>query len=536
MKKPRALLINPPVHDFALYDHFLQPYGLFRLEELLTEAGYDVDFIDALDISDPLSLKRFGPPVRRPDGTGKFFRQAIPFPAADPGPGGLPETAASMAGNPSGSGAPAWFSDPGRSYARYGIAEESLREAVSGKAGGRAAPDIVLVTTGMTYWYPGVVEACRIVQELHPGVPILAGGIYASLMPGHCERATGATAVPGPAEGNLSPVLERLGFPPLGEARGEDRGEGSEQGRGEGRGEGCGTTENYVSAIKPVKNGDLHGCGDAIKGCSAGHLHAGTTGSTRIATRNTRLETARIRGSGVLRLSTGCPFHCAYCASRAIDPRFRRGDPARAYEEFSALYDAGIRNFGFYDDALLFEKERLLFPFLDMIERGGQTPSFYLPNACHARYIDRETAARMMRGGFREVRIGYESASPGFHDEYGVKFGPDAVVNAVEALRAAGYTRNRIRLYIIAGLPGQTREEAEKTVRFSLDMGARPVLTEYSPIPGSELWDRCVRECRLPLADEPLFQNNTLFPMEWGGFTRADLEELKRMARAETEE
>jgi radical SAM superfamily enzyme YgiQ (UPF0313 family) len=562
VRRPRALLINPPIYDFALFDHYFQPYGLFRLEELLTSTGYEVSAIDALDITDPRSINRLGRPTRRPEGTGKFFRQATPFPGTDApaagtlAAGGTPRAGTRKNGSfparsSAGSRIPAPFADPGRSYARYGIVRESLREAIR-----RATPDIAFVTTGMTYWYPGVVEVYRIVSELFPRVPILAGGIYASLLPEHCQRVTGATPVPGPAEENLPPVLERLGFPPLASGKaaadaatgtGYTGRTGSVEGTNSAGGIGmvCGTAENDMTAVGAA-GGTME---NALSQAGAGSV-AGGTGAARETAENSlspaeapprqparfRIKTALRRGAGILRLSAGCPFRCAYCASRAIAPCFREGDPVAAYTEFDGLYRAGVRNFAFYDDAILFAKERLLFPFLERIREKRQTPAFYMPNACHAGYLDGETAKALMAGGFREVRIGFESASPEFHAEYGIKYGPDAVGAAVEAARTAGYQRNQIRLYILAGMPGQTREEIEESVRFALALGARPVLAEYSPVPGSPLWERCVSECRFPIADEPLYQNNTLFPMEWEGLTRADLEELKGIARGGTRE
>ena len=36
---------------------------------------------------------------------------------------------------------------------------------------------------------------------------------------------------------------------------------------------------------------------------------------------------------------------------------------------------------------------------------------------------------------------------------------------------------------------------------------------------------------RYPLAEEPLFQNNSLFPMEWEGFSARDLSAIKNEVR-----
>ena len=58
-------------------------------------------------------------------------------------------------------------------------------------------PDAVLVGCNMTYWYPGAVEAARVVGERWPGVPVVLGGIYATLCTDHARRHIDAQVIPG---------------------------------------------------------------------------------------------------------------------------------------------------------------------------------------------------------------------------------------------------------------------------------------------------------------------------------------------------
>ena len=168
-RRPRALLLFPPIYDFALYDLFLKPYALCKLGAWLERAGYKVRLINAMDYRDPLSAAVLGSPRREARGTGKFFRQVVPTPPA-------------VAGMK-------------RSYARYGIVAESLEARISAEE-----PDVVLVSAGMTYWYPGVVEAIRIVKKAFPRVEVILGGIYPTLCPQHARTASGAdVVVSGPA-------------------------------------------------------------------------------------------------------------------------------------------------------------------------------------------------------------------------------------------------------------------------------------------------------------------------------------------------
>ena len=76
-----------------------------------------------------------------------------------------------------------------RRFRRYGAKREEMEAEL------RAAktPDLVLVTTIMTYWYPGAVEAVRLVRTVFPKAKIVVGGIYTSLCPSHAAEQMAAS-------------------------------------------------------------------------------------------------------------------------------------------------------------------------------------------------------------------------------------------------------------------------------------------------------------------------------------------------------
>ena len=451
--RPKALLVQPPIYDFALYDLFLKPYGLLRIGRWLAEGGWDVVFVNGLDYEDAASAAVLGRPKRALDGTGKFFRKIVPSPAA-------------LAGERT------------RPFARYGILPEVFRGKIAAAGEGGRAPDLILLSTGMTYWYLGAEEAAALCRSVFPRAPLAAGGIYASLMPAHCAARTGADfVVQGEAEERLPEILESLGLP---------------------------------APKEPFPRGPL-------------------------------LLPEIFRDSGVLRLNTGCPFRCDYCASSRLASSFVPGSPEEAFrtlEETISSY--GTKSFAFYDDALLYGKKELLFPFLERVvevyghvdtRMAGEGPNFYLPNAIHVRYLDDETCRLLRAAGFRDIRLGFESASADFHHRHDGKFLPDSFPAAVDSLKAAGFPEAALSVYILAGLPGQLAEDVEQSVRFVRKFGLRVHLAEFSPVPGSRLWEECVRLCPYPLAEEPLFHNNSFFPLAWDGFSVEDLDRIKRLAR-----
>ena len=98
-------------------------------------------------------------------------------------------------------------------------------------------------------------------------------------------------------------------------------------------------------------------------------------------------------------------------------------------------------------------------------------------------------------------------------------------------LKSVGFGGSQIGVYILAGLPGQYWEEVEETIRFVAPYGVRIYVAEYSPVPGTPMFEESVKLSQFPIGEEPLLQNNTLFPLRWKGFTFEDLNRLKDLAR-----
>jgi len=368
-----------------------------------------------------------------------------------------------------------------RRFGRYGILPEVFEARVR-----QSKPGLVLITSQMTYWYLGVAEAVRIVKKYHPGVPVAVGGVYATLMPEHCREYTGADEV---VEGDfflrLPSLLERWGFPAP-----EDLSDG-------------GTGLSFPAACKTSRD-ELFPL----------------------------MEASVWKDAGVVRLNTGCPYRCTYCASHSIEPGFRAGNYRRAFEYIREMYESlHIRNFAFYDDALLVRKEEVLLPLLEEILRHDMKLRIYTPNAVHMSCMDYETARLMKRSGFQEVRLGYESADEDFHQQFDTKYRPEEVPEAIDVLRKAGFTGSQLILYILAGLPRQDISEVLQSLRTVSGFKVRVSIAEYSPVPRTALWDKAVESSSYPIETEPLYHNNTFFPMEWEGFSRSGLQRVKDMAR-----
>jgi len=230
---------------------------------------------------------------------------------------------------------------------------------------------------------------------------------------------------------------------------------------------------------------------------------------------------------GCILTSRGCPYRCTYCATHMMAGGVRRRVPDKVAEEIVFWQSWGLKDFAFYDDALLTQSESFAAVLLKNIIDRRLKVRFHCPNALHARFITPELAQLMRAAGFITIRLGLETSDPARQIASGNKVTTTEFGQAVDNLKQAGYEGKDIGVYLLCGLPRQEAGEVLEAIRLVRASGARPILAEYSPIPHTGLWDQAVDASPYPLAEEPLFHNNTLLPCEWTGFTYAMYQELK---------
>lgn len=154
MKK--ALLVNPWIFDFAAHDFGMKPVGLLRIAELLQRHGHKIYYLDCLD-NCSRSRDEFGFSKIRKEKTEKPFI----------------------------------LKEISRPYFKYGISSQEFSSRL------KEIPEVdqILVTSGMTYWYPGVQLTIKLLRERFRDTPVLLGGIYATLCREHASRTSRANII-----------------------------------------------------------------------------------------------------------------------------------------------------------------------------------------------------------------------------------------------------------------------------------------------------------------------------------------------------
>jgi hypothetical protein len=175
--KPRILLVNPPIYDFAAFDFWLKPYGMLEVAGFLRgQAEFTLfDFMDRLH---PVAVTQCPSDEW---GRGRFMQRRIAKPAC--------------------------LRSVPRYFRRFGLP----RDLFIAHLQAAESYDYCLIQTVMTYWYPGVKEVIEDVRRYQPRVRIILGGNYVTLCPDHAWSLDSNLVVTGM---DLGPLWATLGLSP----------------------------------------------------------------------------------------------------------------------------------------------------------------------------------------------------------------------------------------------------------------------------------------------------------------------------------
>ncbi len=436
---PHILLVNPWIHDFAAYDVWAKPYGLLSLAAILRAHGLNVTYIDCLDRFHP--EMKYGDPGAR-HGRGPYLKTRLP--------------------NPRG------LENIQRKYSRYGIPPQWFRADLAALP---SPPDLILVTSLMTYWYPGVFETISHLKEMFPDTPLILGGIYARLCADHAKKYANADLVATSNGDDLLSLVEAY-------------------------------TGHRTSPLFDLNDPD------ALPYPAFDLQH-------------------KINYVPIL-TTRGCPFDCAYCASGFLEATLRRRSPQNVIREVLHWHDQyGVADFVLYDDAFLIDAPNHALPILEGIIRSGRKLFFHTPNALHIRSINEQTASAMFHAGFHTLRLGLETAIFENRTRLDRKVNEEEFFQAVNCLKKAGFKSDQIGAYLLVGLPGQSLTAVKQSIQIVKTAGITPIPTHYTPIPHTALWPEALAQSRYDLESDPIFTNNAIFPCQQEEFAWEIISQLK---------
>jgi len=448
---PGILLINPFVYDFTAFDCWAKPKGLLEVGRLFIELGFRVEVVDCLYKEDggmaafAANKKSIRHATTKKYGIGRYFQEEVEKPPS--------------------------MEEMARRFFRFGFHPEFLRKKLEEIS---ISPLLIGISGIMTYWCRGVKEAVAIAKTCFPGVPVVLGGIYPTLLPEHAARFSGADYI----------------F------------------------QGMATPERLQALLARTEAGFAPGA----------LIHAAP------AKRKTVCYPYPDASYGVINTSEGCYKRCSYCASALLRPRVIEYDMNEVFEEISLLAAKGMTDFAFYDDFLLSHKEKRLLPLLRRISKELPHLRFHTPNGMHLDHIDEETARLMVQSNFKTLRFGFETANEELGRRTGLKISLSNFKKKIEVLKQAGCREDEIGIYVMIGLPGQTVESVEESLKFVKDCGVKVNITEFSPIAGTVEFNNALKKSLVDFRQDPELQNNSLLPLRDRNFPFDVVNRLKNLA------
>ncbi len=188
---------------------------------------------------------------------------------------------------------------------------------------------------------------------------------------------------------------------------------------------------------------------------------------------------------GVVMTSRGCPFNCVFCSSSLqFGKRWRGHSVERVIEELSILRNEyGIREIEFLDDTFTLNRKRAIDLSREIV-REGLDISWSASSRVDT--FSEKVGREMKRAGCHTVYFGIESGSERTLKFIGKGITTEKAKNAVKTAKKIGL--KALGSFVI-GFPEETREDVEKTIRFSKRIGIDfAQFTIATPYPGTRLW------------------------------------------------
>ena len=348
-------------------------------------------------------------------------------------------------------------------YYRYGLGDKAYKVALMKYD----HPQVILMTSSMTFRWHSVRDCIALAKEVFPKVLVVLGGIYATLAYEHAKKHSGADFVVRAPDGEVK-ALSLVNY----------------------------LTGNQRQMPEPLPFWAF----DLLP----------ESPDSRDPTKWDK------RGFAMLLTSYGCTRNCAHCASRLVYGGYKRRDTGEVIAEIDDRYNRyGVREFHLYDDDLLEDSPNHFELWAKEVIRRFPKARFHVPNALLIDQLTLRNAELLKELKVKPIVLGVDAVHEAeLLGRWWISY--SAIRDTVSLLEQAGFKRYDIKVYVHVSHPTQTLRSLLETIRFLLELGVRPALNRYTPIPGTRLFEN--QDTDLSLL------NNKLYP---GTVSRKDFGKLK---------
>jgi radical SAM superfamily enzyme YgiQ (UPF0313 family) len=187
--------------------------------------------------------------------------------------------------------------------------------------------------------------------------------------------------------------------------------------------------------------------------------------------------------------SRGCPYKCTYCSKPITGDTWRGRSVDNVIAEWRWLVeDLGATEIGLTDDIWNLDRQRAKDLCRALIDNKLNHVPWVTIHGMKVNNTDQELFSLMKAAGCKRVGFGVENGDD-WMLRHVIKKGQtvDMVRQAFRWTKNAGLQSMG---FFIFGMPGETEESMEKTIRLALELD--PDLAHFmmaAPFPGTEMWD-----------------------------------------------
>ena len=181
----------------------------------------------------------------------------------------------------------------------------------------------------------------------------------------------------------------------------------------------------------------------------------------------------------------GCLFKCRFCGQADRGQRVRYQTVGRVIEQIELFVNKyKVNNFIFFDNEFGGNMKRAKEICKEIIVRGLKI-RFMINN--RVEFFDDELIDLLAASGCETVRLGIETCDPRLQNYMNKKIDPDKAKTVIKKLKAAGI---KIHLYMMAGIPGETKKSLNVNARFIADADPSTFsATVLFPMPNSAFYN-----------------------------------------------
>jgi len=190
-----------------------------------------------------------------------------------------------------------------------------------------------------------------------------------------------------------------------------------------------------------------------------------------------------------IQASRDCPFACSFCSQDTMYKRVRIRPTEAVVDEIEFVHKTyGTTVFGFID-AIFPLSPKQGHKFADEMIRRGLHKKIVWFTETRVDLVSYDLLKHLKEAGLCFIQYGIESG-----DDHVLKNLMNKKANVNEARQALKWSRDLSILtfgLFVVGMPGETREQILKTIRFAKELD--PDIVKFNiaiPFPGSELWER----------------------------------------------